>query len=310
MKTNNAIQEFLSVRFRRLLSGAPDGIPPWLPVVAAGDRPGLYLPSDAPWVVHGDFSTLVGGIRALILQALHPATLAGVMQHSRYESDPLGRLSGTIRWLTITTFGSLDAVEAEASRVNRLHDRVNGTFADSAGEVISYSAKQERLLTWVHLAFTEAFLSAQQDFSIRGIPGGPDNYVSQWRNSAVPLGLQIDDLPATQLQLDGAMREFATSGELRFDESTSKVLDFIQRPPLPTLARPIYRLLYRAAIANLPAWAADLLGVRPRFAKSTIWLAKSVLRIMRAAIGPESPIEEAAILRLKRAGLIATGSQR
>lgn len=310
MKTNNAVQEFLSVRFRRLLSGAPDGVPPWLPVVAAGDKPGLFLPSDAPWVVHGDFSTLVGGIRALILQALHPATLAGVMQHSRFEADPLGRLSGTIRWLTVTTFGSVDAVEAEASRVNRLHDRVNGTFANNVGEEIAYAAKQERLLTWVHLAFTEAFLSAQLDVSNRPIPGGADNYVSQWRKSAAPLGLQTEALPATQVDLDIWMRQFVESGELRFDESTSKVLDFIQRPPLPALAKPIYRLLYRAAVANLPPWAGELLGVKPRFAKGTISLTKSVLRIMRASIGPESPIEEAAILRLRRAGLLDAVGQR
>ena len=33
---------------------------------------GYFLPSDAPWVVHADFGTLVGGIRALLMQALHP----------------------------------------------------------------------------------------------------------------------------------------------------------------------------------------------------------------------------------------------
>jgi Uncharacterized protein conserved in bacteria len=86
---NNALQENLSRRFRRLLSGAPDGIPPWLPVVAEGNEAGFYIPGDAPWVVHGDFSTLVGGVRALLMQALHPGSLTGVSQHSRYEADRL-----------------------------------------------------------------------------------------------------------------------------------------------------------------------------------------------------------------------------
>ncbi|MEY3587323.1 MAG: hypothetical protein RJB32_619, partial [Actinomycetota bacterium] len=35
------------MRFRKLLSGAPDGIPPWLGVVAEGDKPGFFLPTDA-----------------------------------------------------------------------------------------------------------------------------------------------------------------------------------------------------------------------------------------------------------------------
>lgn len=108
---NNRLQENLSKRFRKLLSGDPQGIPPWLPIVAEGDEPGLFLPTDAPWIVHADFATLVGGIRALLMQALHPGSLAGVAQHSRYEEDPLGRLSGTIRWLTITTFGSKTAIQ-------------------------------------------------------------------------------------------------------------------------------------------------------------------------------------------------------
>ena len=123
---NNALQEALSKRFRRLLSGDPDGIPPWLEVIAAGDEPGLYMPTDAPWIVHADFGTLVGGIRALLMQALHPGSLTGVANHSRYEQDPLGRLAGTIRWLTVTTFGSHAAVAGESSRVNRLHTRVAG----------------------------------------------------------------------------------------------------------------------------------------------------------------------------------------
>ncbi len=104
---NNAIQANFSRRFRILLTGDPEGVPPWLDVVAAGEGPGLYLPTDAPWVAHGDLATLVGGIRALLMQALHPGSLAGVRSHSRYKDDPLGRLSGTIRWLTITTYPSV-----------------------------------------------------------------------------------------------------------------------------------------------------------------------------------------------------------
>jgi hypothetical protein len=48
-----------------LLSGSIDGKPPWLKQVAEGDEAGLYLPNQAPWIVHADFATLVGGIRAL-----------------------------------------------------------------------------------------------------------------------------------------------------------------------------------------------------------------------------------------------------
>lgn len=304
MTKNNALQEFLSVKFRRFLSGAPDGIPPWLLVVAAGDGPGYFTPNDAPWVVHGDFSTLVGGIRALILQALHPATLAGVAQHSRYEQDPLGRLSGTIRWLTVTTFGSVEAIANEASRVNRLHDRVSGQLVDNAGRTVDYKARDSRLLAWVHLAFSEAFLSAQLDVSSVAIPGGADSYVDLWRRSAAPLGLDVDSLPTTRVGLSQALKEYARAGELRFDAQTAAVMGFIERPPLPSAAKGIYRLLFKAAIANLPVWAQELTGYRVRNPRLVLWSTKWLLKLMRWAIGPESPIEDAARQRLKRAGVI------
>lgn len=61
----------------------------------AGD-PGLFGPDSLCWRVHGDFtSMLVGGIAALLLQALHPLALAGVWDHSRFREDLLGRLRRT-----------------------------------------------------------------------------------------------------------------------------------------------------------------------------------------------------------------------
>ena len=61
--------------------------------------------------VHGDASMFVGGIRALLLQSLHPLAMAGVMDHSGFEGDPWGRLQRTSYFLAVTTFGT--AADAE-----------------------------------------------------------------------------------------------------------------------------------------------------------------------------------------------------
>ena len=89
------------------------------------------------------------------MQALHPGSLTGVAQHSRYEQDPLGRLSGTIRWLTVTTFGSHEAIKGEAARVNRMHKTVSGSYETAAGETKDYRAADKDLLLWVHVAFMD-----------------------------------------------------------------------------------------------------------------------------------------------------------
>lgn len=299
-KTNNRLQENLSRRFRRLLSGAQDGVPPWLDVVAEGDDSGLYLPTDAPWIVHADFATLVGGIRALLMQALHPGSLAGVAQHSRYEEDPLGRLSGTIRWLTVTTFGSHQAVAQEASRVNRMHERVVGNYQTAGGTQASYRAADPRLLLWVHIAFMESFLRSHQAFSHIPIPGGADSYISLWSKSVEPLGLS--DVPMSEAELDQLMLDF--QGELVVSQKTREVIEWIRKAPLPAAAKPIYKLLFYSAVSSLRREYRQLIGIRTL----PIWflapITKNLLRLMRFAIGPESPIEQAAIERLRRANLI------
>lgn len=297
---NNALQENLSRRFRRLLSGAQDGIPPWLEAVAKGDDPGLFLPTDAPWIVHRDFATLVGGIRALLLQALHPGALGGVAQHSRYEEDPLGRLSGTIRWLTVTTFGSLSAVQNEASRVNRMHDRVKGKYETNDGQKINYRAADPDLLLWVHIAFMDSFLRAHQNYSRAKIPGGVDSYVALWSRSVEPLGLS--EVPMTEVELAQTLERFEPS--LRVDAKAKSVIRWIRNAPLPKAAKPVYSLLFQAALASLPKELRKMIGMR----SLPLWLLRplvtNLLAFGRFAIGPDSPIEDAALARLSRLGIL------
>ncbi len=297
---NNAVQEYFSRKFRRLLSGAPDGIPPWLEAVAAGDDAGLFLPTDAPWVVHRDFATLVGGIRALLLQAMHPGALGGVTQHSRYEEDPLGRLSGTIRWLTVSTFGSLQAVQQEASRVNRMHDKVSGKYQDKQGNLQDYRASDKDLLLWVHIAFMDSFLRSHQLYSRAKIPGGADAYVKLWGKSVEPLGLT--DVPANESELLKTMSDYASV--LNCDAKALSVIRWIKDAPLPKPAKPVYALLFQAALASLPEEIQSKIGMR----HLPLWLLRPVvtnlLAFGRFIIGPDSPIEDAAIARLKRLGAI------
>lgn len=299
---SNPVQRYVAKRFRKIIANSPDGVPPWLDAVAAGDDAGLFLPTDAPWVVHGDLATLIGGIRALLMQALHPGTLAGVATHSRYESDPLGRLAGTTRWLTVTTFGSCQAIDDEAGRVNRMHQRVVGSFTTGTGEIRNYQASDPDLLLWVHIAFTNSFLTAHELYGAEAIPGGADNYVAQWAKSVTRLGLS--DAPMSKAELDETLMGYVKRNELAISENAAKVISFIQRPPLPKVASLVYALLYQAAVASIPNPYRKLLNLRT----APLWLIQPIMRfflfILAKAIGPESPIEEAALTRLKRIGAI------
>ncbi|MCA1653450.1 MAG: DUF2236 domain-containing protein, partial [Sphingomonadales bacterium] len=73
----------------------------------------LIAPGSVAWRVHGDVATMmVGGVAALLLQMLHPAALAGVLDHSDFEGDMLGRLRRTARFIAVTTYADRNAAEA------------------------------------------------------------------------------------------------------------------------------------------------------------------------------------------------------
>ena len=182
-------QQQMGRRFRALLCGDPSGVPPWLGAIADGEGPGFFLPGDAPWIIHGDMATLVGGVRALLMQSLHPGTLAGVRDHSQYKADPLGRLAGTIQWLTVATFASRESILREAARVRGMHWKVRGTYDDASGREREYKASDPDLLQWVHIAFMDSFLRCHQTYSPIPIPGGAAAYIRLWAQSVEPLGL-------------------------------------------------------------------------------------------------------------------------
>lgn len=251
-------------------------------------------------MVHADLATLVGGVRALLMQALHPGSLAGVRSHSRYKDDPLGRLSGTIRWLTLTTFGSHEALANEAARVNRMHDKIRGSYQSASGKNRSYRAADPDLLRWVHVAFMDSFLRAHQHYSTRPIPGGADAYIRLWAHSVEPLGLT--DVPMNETELLVCLESYRS--ELTVNDDTRDVIQWLRHPPLPTASLPVYGLLFQAALASLPLEYRSMLGLNAQPVRLIRPVTTGFLKFLRFAIGPDSPIEDAAIARLHRAGVM------
>lgn len=230
------------------------GEPAWVYSFENGDDEGYFGPGSAPWVVHGELPTLVAGVRALLMQALHPGALAGVHDHSRYEEDPLGRLSGTVRWLMSVTFGSTETAKQASAIVGKLHERVHGTYVDARGVERPYAANDPELLLWVHVAFTEAFLGAQLLWG-SPIPGGADGYVRQWAVAGELMG--VANPPRGLTEHEETLAGF--DDDLKYDERTEQVVRFLRNPGLKPAVMPVYRVLFEAAVASLPERYRDML---------------------------------------------------
>jgi uncharacterized protein (DUF2236 family) len=263
--------------------------------MAIGNDVGFYGPESDVWKVHGSLATLVGGVRALLMQAAYPAALAGVSQHSAYDTDPLGRLERTTRWLTITSFGSTEAIAKEARRVNALHAHVSGEYRDAQNQAQRYEASHSRHLLWVHCAFTDSFLTAYRELG-REHDRSVDNYVKEWARSAEPLGLI--GAPQSDQELVQVLEEFL-SGEIGQIEATERIVHFILHPPFSKAAMPFYRVLCNSAIATMDPRVLEVLGLKK---KSRLWLTivKPMLRILQMLLGNESPSQTIARQRIAR----------
>ena len=271
-----------------MFSGTTDGEAPWVEQMSDGRDAGYFGPGSAVWHVNGAAPTMLAGIRALMMQTLHPGAMAGVADHSRYHTDPLGRLAGTVRWVVVTTFGSTDTVATEVARVGRMHQRVTGDYTPNDSAPRSYSAADASLIAWVHLVFTDAFLDSHLKLgrSVPDIDGeaGPDRYVREWAAAGKLMG--YPDPPTTQQGLADAIAAFEP--ELRSDERVAEALKFILAPPLPKSIRPGYRLLSAAAVATLEPRYRRMLGLkRPWWPALTI--GKILVGFLGWVLGDESP---------------------
>ncbi len=214
-------------------------------------RPGpRWFEPDSPiTAVHGDASMFVGGLRALLLQTLHPAAMTAVAEHSDYRVDMLGRLARTSRFLAETTFGHADDAQRAVDVVRAIHDRVAGTMPDGT----PYAASDPHLLGWVHVAEVESFLRAHTVYGRHPLDAaGRDEYIAQAAVIARKLG--VPDPPLTEAAL--ADRIEAYRPELSAtDHAREAVRHVVARPPLPLAARPAYGVLVAAAVGLLPRWS-------------------------------------------------------
>lgn len=265
-----------------MFSGDANGVPDWVVALETGDDDGYFGPQSAVWEVHSGIPTVVAGIRALLMQTLHPGAMAGVHDHSRYREDPLGRLSGTVRWVLTTTFADRAQAHAACTWVSRLHERVNGQYVGPRGEIIEYSAGDPDLVAWVHCVFADAFIGSHETWG-NPVPGGSDQYVREWATAGELMGMP--EPPRTRAELDAAIAAFLPV--LRRDERVDDAVRWLRRPPLGRGVGPAYRILFGGAVASLPAQYRDLLGLRrPRW--PAITLTRLALWSMRLLLGSES----------------------
>lgn len=222
---------------------------------------GLFGPGSMVWRVHSDFtSMMVGGVAALLQQMLHPGALAGVWDHSNFRADMRGRLRRTAQFISGTTYGSTPQAEALIARVRKIHDHVHGQLPDGT----PYSANDPDLLVWVHVAEVSNFLAAHLRYR-RPLSGAEqDRYYAEVATIAERLGAR--NVPRSRAEIASYLN--GIQPYLRADSRTREVAAALVGQPAPSLlAVPIRDATMQAGIDLLPEWAARMHG----FALTPAW---------------------------------------
>jgi uncharacterized protein (DUF2236 family) len=247
--------------------------------------PGLFGPGSVTWRIHADTSMLIGGLRSLLVQTLHPLAMAGVADHSAFRQDPLGRFHRTTAYVGVTTYGTTDEAEAAVRQVRRIHTRVTGTAPDGR----AYEANDPHLLSWVHITEVDSFLRAYQRYGNATLSAfDADRYVAEMAVLGRLIGAESppESVAELEAQLDGFRPE------LSYGKQARDGVRFLLVPPLPLLARPAYGVVAGAAVASLPTWARRMMwlplapGVEPFVVRPA---ATVLVRVLGWALAPEAP---------------------
>jgi uncharacterized protein (DUF2236 family) len=220
--------------------------------VTAADL-GYFGPQSITWRIHGEPLSLVGGLRALLLQALHPEAMAVLYAASSFQDDPWARLQRTVGYVATVTFAPTDRAAAAAAKVRQVHARLGVTDPEQ--------------LAWVHVCLVDSFLTAARASGLRLSHADIDQYVAEQTVAARLVGVPDEFVPHDRTELAAFI--VGIRPVLRGTAAAREAARLVVAPPMPVPAR--YRLPARAgwmtvssfAVGLLPPWARRMYRLPP-----------------------------------------------
>ncbi len=244
-------------------------------------------PGSTTWRLHHEQWLILGGARAFLMQAAHPKVAQGALDFSTYAEDPFGRVFRTVQAMTVLLTGTTREVNEMARHINRLHQTVQGTLAESAGKHKAgeyYTAMDPDALLWVHVAFVDSMLTAYRSFVGPLSEADCEHYWQESLRYARRLGLTDAVLPSSYTAMQDYIREALACGEVAIGAGAWKIAQVVLYPPLPWHRRPWWGLVRLITSGQLPAEIRQGYGLRWTWAHKLGFRATcGALRLMRRA---------------------------
>jgi len=211
---------------------------------------GYFGPGTITWKIHADVMAVIGGVRALFLQALEPKAFGGVQAHSRYREEPFGRLLRTAEYIGVISFGTKEEADRAAAKVRAMHRALN--------------LDQPELLLWVHNGFTDSLLNIALRSGMKLSQEDQDRYVTEQLIAASLIGLDPEICPKTVQELKQYYQD--KRSYLVADKKVREAARFIFLPPMHgffrylTPSQFMWAIVASLSFASLPRWVRKMYG--------------------------------------------------
>jgi uncharacterized protein (DUF2236 family) len=216
---------------------------------------GEFSPESAIWRVSREAVLMLGGGRAVLMQAAHPLALAGVMEHSDYEAGPWGRLERTMHAVWTAVYGEPEEAERIGRRVRSMHAKVNGRIERDMGPFPAgtpYDARDPELLMWVHATLVDTALLMYRTYVGPLTPEEEESYYHDMKVLARLFGTPDEAMPDTYADFVAWMRSMIDSEVICVTPEARELVRTVLQPPLPAVARPAWQAVNFVTAGFLP----------------------------------------------------------
>lgn len=230
---------------------------------AAAQHAGLFGPGSVTWRVHSDPVYPVAMLRALVMQVLSAPAMAVVFATAPRVDDPWERLRSALKVCSTLTFG--DAAEAAimGARERAVRAQVRGVLADGT----RFTGTDPEVGRWLHVCQVSSALDVTRRAGLELGDAAASQYLREQARAAAVLGLDPDEVPASQAELLRCLR--TGRSRLKVGHEARSFLTAIVDPGLPSAMlsaqrfRPAWAPVAGLAFPALPGWARAMYGPPP-----------------------------------------------
>ncbi len=222
---------------------------------------GYFGPESVSWILFSDPSSKLGGVAAILMQALNPMMMRLFDQTSGYATDMEGRAERTGRYIDTTIFGDRAHADAAGTSVRRMHAHAHWNDPKTGMEL---RADNHDWLVWTHNTVVWGVLRGADAFGPDLTIDQQDTFIQEQHKAAELVGIDPSILSSTRAELDSYMDEQKSWMALTLP--AAELAKGLRKPNLKGNPVKVWAgiIVQDGILFMLPDWARQLYGIEGR----------------------------------------------